>query len=208
MATRPKFVRMANYSCQCVGASHIFLKNGLWRVSASLASPRNTAWRMSASLASPRDTAWQMSASLASPTHFQKRRVSREYSNSLNLPASSHCLEISHRKSVIAFLKVKKEFGFSHLIISTCFPIYLRFTKKIVSSQVTFLFVVVLFAKLIGKASILILLTIIKEKGKVPILFKYKCVTFKILNLSFPIQKKKHRLLLLSGMKSSDLKQV
>ena len=33
MATRPKFAKMANYSCECVEASHIFLKNGLWRMS-------------------------------------------------------------------------------------------------------------------------------------------------------------------------------
>jgi hypothetical protein len=106
MATRPKFAKMVNYSRECVEASHIFLKNSPKRVLASLASPRNTArrvlaslaslrntaWRMSASLASPGNTAWQMSASLASPTHFRKRRVSREYSNSLNSPASSHCL--------------------------------------------------------------------------------------------------------------------
>ena len=47
------------------GESH-FLKNGIWRMSAGLASPPNTAWRMSASLASPRKSAWRMSASLAS----------------------------------------------------------------------------------------------------------------------------------------------
>ncbi len=65
MATRPKFAKMVNYSCECVEASHIFLKNGLWQMSASLASPRNMAWRMLASLVSPRKSAWQMSASLA-----------------------------------------------------------------------------------------------------------------------------------------------
>ena len=67
MATRAKFARLARYSRKFVEASHIFLKNGLWRVSASLASPRNMARRESASLASPRNTARQMSASLASP---------------------------------------------------------------------------------------------------------------------------------------------
>jgi hypothetical protein len=51
MATRPKFARLAHYSCECVEASHIFLKNGLWQMSASLASPSKTGWRMSASLA-------------------------------------------------------------------------------------------------------------------------------------------------------------
>ena len=52
MATRTKFARFARYSREFVEASHIFLENGLWRVSASLASPRHTAWRMLASLAS------------------------------------------------------------------------------------------------------------------------------------------------------------
>jgi hypothetical protein len=66
MATRPKFAKMANYSCKCVEVSHIFLKNGRWRMSASLASPRNMAWRMSASLASPHKSAWRIPASLAS----------------------------------------------------------------------------------------------------------------------------------------------
>jgi hypothetical protein len=43
-------------------ASHIFLKNGPWRVSANLESPCNTARRMSASLASTRQASWQMLA--------------------------------------------------------------------------------------------------------------------------------------------------
>jgi hypothetical protein len=47
MATCPKFARLAHYSCECVEASHIFLKNGLWQMSASLASLCNTAWQMS-----------------------------------------------------------------------------------------------------------------------------------------------------------------
>jgi hypothetical protein len=33
MATHPKFARLAHYSCECVEASHIFLKNGVWQVS-------------------------------------------------------------------------------------------------------------------------------------------------------------------------------
>jgi hypothetical protein len=72
-----EFLLRNGYSCQIretrklLGefgeASHIFLKNGLWRMSASLASPSKTGWQMSASLASPSNTAWRMSASLASP---------------------------------------------------------------------------------------------------------------------------------------------
>ena len=49
MATRAKFARLARYSRKFVEASHIFLENGLWRVLASLASPRNTARRVSES---------------------------------------------------------------------------------------------------------------------------------------------------------------
>ncbi len=37
MATRPKFTRLAHYSCECVEASHIFFKNGLGRMSANRA---------------------------------------------------------------------------------------------------------------------------------------------------------------------------
>ncbi len=73
MATRPKFAWLAHYSCKCIEASHIFFKNGLWRMSASLASPSKLGWRMSASLASPSKPGWWMSASLASPAHFRKR---------------------------------------------------------------------------------------------------------------------------------------
>jgi len=62
MATRAKFARLARYSRKFVKASHIFLENGLWRVLASLASPRNMARRMSASLASPRNTAQRKGA--------------------------------------------------------------------------------------------------------------------------------------------------
>ncbi len=71
MATRAKFARLAGYSREFVKASHIFLENGLWRVSASLASPHNTARRMSASLASPRNMARRM---LASPRNTAQRK--------------------------------------------------------------------------------------------------------------------------------------
>jgi hypothetical protein len=82
MATRPKFAKMANYSCECVEASHIFLKNGLWRMSASLASPRNMAWRMSAS---PRKSAWQMSASLASTCQVLAHEKVGRFSHKLHI---------------------------------------------------------------------------------------------------------------------------
>jgi hypothetical protein len=47
MATREFGASLANYSREFSDASHIFLKNGLWRVSASLASPRKMARQMS-----------------------------------------------------------------------------------------------------------------------------------------------------------------
>jgi hypothetical protein len=52
MATCSKFARLAHYSCEFGEASHIFLKNGLWRMSASLASL--------ASLASPVAAFWRI----------------------------------------------------------------------------------------------------------------------------------------------------
>jgi hypothetical protein len=73
MATHPKFARLAHYSRKFGEASHIFLKNGLWQMWASLASPRNMAWQMSASLASPRNMVWQMLVSLGSLAHFRIR---------------------------------------------------------------------------------------------------------------------------------------
>ncbi len=47
MATRPKFAKMANYSCECVEASHIFLKNGLWQMSGECIESGESGWRMS-----------------------------------------------------------------------------------------------------------------------------------------------------------------
>jgi len=69
MATRAKFARLASYLCEFGEASHIFLENGFWRMSGSLASPRNMAWRMSASLESPRNTAWRMLANVGANAH-------------------------------------------------------------------------------------------------------------------------------------------
>jgi hypothetical protein len=84
MATRAKFARIARYSRKFVEATHIFLENGLWQVSASLASPCNTALRVSASLASPCNTALRVSASLASP-----RNTARRMSSSLASPRNT-----------------------------------------------------------------------------------------------------------------------
>ncbi len=50
MATRAKFVRLAQYSPN-------FFKKGLWQMSASLASPRKSGLQMLASLVSPSKTA-------------------------------------------------------------------------------------------------------------------------------------------------------
>ncbi len=49
MATRTEIARLANYSHEFGKASHIFLKNGLWWITAS---PCKSAWWMSMSLAS------------------------------------------------------------------------------------------------------------------------------------------------------------
>ncbi len=110
MATRAKFAWLAQYLRKFSEASHIFLKNGLWQMSASLASPCKTGWRMLASLASPRNTAlqmstslvspsktsWRMSASLASPNIFQFLGFlySPDLLNLPNLPNSRHYSKI------------------------------------------------------------------------------------------------------------------
>ncbi len=65
MATCAKFTRLACYSREFVEASHIFLENGLWRVSASLASPRNTArrvWRVRATRLGECRQVWRVCA--------------------------------------------------------------------------------------------------------------------------------------------------
>ena len=53
MATRPKFAKMANYSCECVEASLIFLKKALWRMWANVPSPGQVGWRRSTNVSSP-----------------------------------------------------------------------------------------------------------------------------------------------------------
>ncbi len=45
MANCAKFERLTNYSCKFGEASHIFLKNGIWRMLVSLVSPCNMAAR-------------------------------------------------------------------------------------------------------------------------------------------------------------------
>ena len=74
MATRATFARLAHYLRKFVEVSHIFLVNGFWRVSVSLASPRNMARRMLSSLASPLNTARPMLTSLASPRNTARRK--------------------------------------------------------------------------------------------------------------------------------------
>jgi hypothetical protein len=62
--SRDSLITRANVSRQVT----FFFKNGIWRMSASLASPSKTGWRMSASLVSPSKPGWRMSASLVSPS--------------------------------------------------------------------------------------------------------------------------------------------
>ncbi len=75
MATRAKFARLARYSREFVEASHIFLENGFWQVSASLASPGNTARWMSASLASHNTNTKRTADASASTRNIRKIRT-------------------------------------------------------------------------------------------------------------------------------------
>jgi hypothetical protein len=134
MATNAKFARLAHYSCEFGEASHIFLKNGLLQMSASLASPSKTSWRMSASLASlasPSKTGWRM---LASPAHFRKGHFG-EHSNSLNLLASGHCIayhliKIAYLLWLYFVLCLSLILSFSYLVnlSVTISPFYLSYT--------------------------------------------------------------------------------
>ncbi len=139
MATRPKFTKMANYSCECVEVSHIFLKKPfgeceqMYRVRAkqggefgefskflsqvvlytkkiflcikqsSLPSPNSP--NSSNSPNSPnslntRQICQRESQKFAQYSPNSPERVTKiwqifgEYSNSLNSPASGHCLFI------------------------------------------------------------------------------------------------------------------
>jgi hypothetical protein len=75
MVTRPKFARMANYSCECVEASHIFLKKALWQMWASLASPGKVGWRMSTNVSSPGKVGWRMSANVGECIESDQNRL-------------------------------------------------------------------------------------------------------------------------------------
>ncbi len=99
MTTRAKFARLARYLREFVEVSHIFLENGLWRVSASLASVGDSGESAQHGLANVGESGesciFPKTAILASTRTRQKRRVLREYSNSLNSLSSSHCLVLS-----------------------------------------------------------------------------------------------------------------
>ncbi len=103
MATRKFGASLTNYSHEFSKASHIFLKNGLWQISASLASPIKTAcefrqvWRvfakrLSECCESGESRIFLKMAILASTCTRQKRQVFGGYLHSLNSRASSHCL--------------------------------------------------------------------------------------------------------------------
>jgi hypothetical protein len=70
MATHAKFAKLANNLCEFSKTNHIFLKNGIWQMSASLASPRKMVWRMLANLAGPRKN-----AKILASTHTRKIRA-------------------------------------------------------------------------------------------------------------------------------------
>ncbi len=106
MATRPKFARLAHYSCEWVEASHIFFKNGLrrmslvWRVRANQfgecrrvranqVGECRQVWQV---LAKPLDECWHMQDSLfyTQITYFMC--IKRSSLHSINLPNSPNSL--------------------------------------------------------------------------------------------------------------------
>ena len=112
MATRTKFARLSQYWCKFSKASHIFLKNGLWQMLASLASPAkllgecwrvwrvraarlDECWRVWQVLAKPLDECWckQDRSFYAQITYFICIKWSRLHS--LNSPNSPNLLNSS-----------------------------------------------------------------------------------------------------------------
>ncbi len=130
MATRPKFAKMANYSCECVECESHFPKmtfgecRRVWRVRHGMYKKKIFLGIKRSSLPLPnlpnspnslnslntcqicRRESQNFGGSLVfeNLSTRQKRRIFGKYSNSLNSPASGHCLEISHLE--ILMLKV------------------------------------------------------------------------------------------------------
>ncbi len=67
MATRPKFAKLANYSCECVEASHIFLKSGECRTWANVLSPGKLVGECRANVSSPGKLVGECRANVSSP---------------------------------------------------------------------------------------------------------------------------------------------
>jgi hypothetical protein len=90
MATRPKFARMANYSCECAfresGESE---QNGLANLDECIESDQNRLANVGECIESGQFSKMTI---LASTQIRQKWRIFGEYSNSTNSPASGHCL--------------------------------------------------------------------------------------------------------------------
>ncbi len=102
MATRPKFAKMANYSCECVEASHIFLKNGERRMWANVSSPGKMVGECRANVSSPGKMVGECRANVSSPTYFPKRSFWRvlEFAKTGKFLASSRIRQIRRRVAI------------------------------------------------------------------------------------------------------------
>ena len=97
MATRPKFTRMANYSCECVETSHIFPEMAfgecgrVWQVRAKQVGECRRVWRV---LAKPLDECWHKKDRLfyAQITYFICIKLFSLHS--LNSPNSPNSLNL------------------------------------------------------------------------------------------------------------------
>jgi hypothetical protein len=104
MATRPKFAKMANYSCECVECESHFSRNDLWRMSANVSSPGKRVGecrsnesspgkrvgQCRSNVSSPGKRVGECRANVSSPTHLPKKEHFGEYSNSTNSLKPTH----------------------------------------------------------------------------------------------------------------------
>jgi hypothetical protein len=85
MATRPKFAKMANYSCECVEAS-----------------PSKMGSECRANVSSPGKVGWPMSANVSSPANFPKWPFWRvlEFDKTGEFLASTQIRQIRRRVAI------------------------------------------------------------------------------------------------------------
>ena len=116
MATRPKFAKMANYSCECVECESQFGEcRRMYRVS-NVSSPGKRVGECWANVSSPGKVGWPMSANVSSPANFPKWPFWRvlKFAKNGKFLASTQIQQI-RRRVAIAYFRVKKNIGYDSM---------------------------------------------------------------------------------------------